>query len=55
MLVILNTVKKKRLKQLAVQVLYRNNNPSDLQQNLDQYYIYNYNYQLNFKLKKTGL
>ena len=28
------------LKQLAAQVLYRNNNPSDLQQNLDQYYIY---------------
>ena len=28
------------LKQLAAQILYRNNNPSDLQQNLDQYYIY---------------
>ena len=27
-------------KQLAPQILYRNNNPSDLQQNLDQYYIY---------------
>ena len=28
------------LKQLAVQILYRNKNPSDLRQNLDQYYIY---------------
>ena len=28
------------LKQLAAQILYRNNNPSDLQQILDPYYIY---------------
>ena len=28
------------LKQVATQSLYRNNNPSDLQQHLDQYYIY---------------
>ena len=27
-------------KQLAARILYRNNNPSDLQQNFDQYYIY---------------
>ena len=38
--VILNTVKKKMLKQLPARILYRNNNPSDLKQNLDQYYIY---------------
>ena len=37
---ILNTVKKKMLKQLVARILYRNNDPSDLQQNLDQYYIY---------------
>ena len=28
------------LKQVAARSLYRNNNPSDLQQHLDQYYIY---------------
>ena len=38
--VILNTVTKKTLKQLPAQILFRNNNSFDLQQNLDQYYIY---------------
>ena len=38
--VILNTVKKNLLKQLAVRILYRINDHSDLKQNLDQYYIY---------------
>ena len=38
--VILNTVKKKMLKQLSARILYRNNNPYNLQQNIDQYYIY---------------
>ena len=33
-------LKKKMLKQVAARSLYRNNNPSDLQQHLDQYYIY---------------
>ena len=33
--VILNTVKKKMLKQLAAKISYRNNNPSDLKQNID--------------------
>ena len=37
--VILNIVEKKMLKQVADQVLYRNNNPSHLQHNLNQYYI----------------
>ena len=38
--VILNTVKKKCLNNLPARILYRNNNPSDLKQNLDQHYIY---------------
>ena len=32
--VILNTINKKLLKQIAAQILYRNGNPSDLQQNV---------------------
>ena len=32
--VILNTINKKLLKQIASQILYRNGNPSDLQQNV---------------------
>ena len=33
-------MEKDPFKQLATRILYRNNNPSDLKQNLDQYYIY---------------
>ena len=38
--VILNTVKKKILKQLADRILNSNNDSSNLQQNLDEFYIY---------------
>lgn len=37
---ILNTFKQKKIEQLAAQILYRNNNPSNSMQALDQYYIY---------------
>ena len=36
----MNTVKKTMLRQLTAQILSKNNNPSELKQNLDQYYTY---------------
>ena len=40
------------LKQLAARILSRDNNPSDLKQNLDQYYIYMLDI-IDFKLYRT--
>ena len=38
--IILNSIKKKVLKQIATRILYRYNNSHDLKENLDQYYFY---------------